>query len=449
MRHLPRLLFLGTAALALGGLAGCAESEDETKAAGGETGDDGGGADGTDGADGSDGADGDDGGGDPGVTWHADVAPVLARHCFACHSDEGIGFDLGDYDTTALLAEAIVAAVDSGQMPPWPPDEEGCAPLDNPRRLSPDEQAILEAWLADGTPEGDPASAPTDTGESDVVLPDEDIVLELPAAYTPNSIDDDYRCFVVDPGLTDSTQITGFQVHPENPAIVHHMLLYTDPSGQGAALDAAEEGPGYTCFGDPGFYDTSVVGAWAPGSPGVKLPEGTGLPVTAGTQLIIQMHYSPAGDPGGSDQSIVSLDIAEEPVESVFFVPFLDSRLEIPPDTENHVEGTSVVLDYGIDVMLYGGGPHMHRLGRSIRIEKETPAGERDCLIDIPEWDFNTQEIYMLQEPMAVNDGDTIHLECTYNNGASNPYATGDTVRWGDATDDEMCLVYALVGLAR
>ncbi len=90
----------------------------------------------------------------------------------------------------------------------------------------------------------------------------------------------------------------------------------------------------------------------------------------------------------------------------------------------------------------------MHRLGRSISIAHEPEGGEPSCLIDIPDWDFNTQEIYMLQEPVRINDGDAVHLECVSDNSATNPYATGETVRWGDATDDEMCLVYALVGIA-
>ena len=380
-------------------------------------------------------------------TWYRDVEPVLARNCTSCHNADGIGFDLTHYDDVALLAPAIVNAVESGQMPPWPPADD-CAPLDNPRRLTPDEQAILEGWLAADTPEGNAADAPDDTTDADVVLPDEDVVLMLPAPYTPTNIDDDYRCFVVDPGFTEGVQITGFQVHPDNSAIVHHVLLFTDPGDEARGLAAAEEGPGYTCYGDPGFYDTSVVGAWAPGSPGVKLPEGTGLPVTAGTKLVIQVHYSPAGDPGASDQSIISLDLAETPVEPVYFFPFIDSRLSIPPGEAAHVEGNSMRLNYGVDLTLYGGGPHMHRLGRSISIAHEPEGGEPSCLIDIPDWDFNTQEIYMLQEPVRINDGDTVHLECVYDNSATNPYAMGETVRWGDATDDEMCLVYALVGIA-
>ncbi len=386
---------------------------------------------------------------DDGVTWHKDVLPVLQENCTGCHNADGIGFDLTDYERTALLSEALVGATESGAMPPWPPSRE-CRPLLHERGLTDAEKAILRDWSERGTPEGDPATAPEEA-ESDFVPPDEDLVLTLPEPYTPRGEADDYRCFVIDPQLENTARITGFQVHPDNSAIVHHVLVYTDLENQAAALDAREDGPGYTCYGGPGFNDTSVIGAWAPGSPGVKLPHNTAVSVSAGVPLVVQVHYSPAGDPGGSDQSSVSFDLAEpgEDRRAVFFVPFVDGSLNIPPGAENHEEGFSFVLDYGVDLEFFGGGPHLHQLGKSISVHRRKPGEEEyECLMDVPEWDFNYQEIYFLEEPVVIEDGDEVTLRCTYDNSESNPYSEGEWVHWGDATNDEMCLVYALAALA-
>ena len=246
---------------------------------------------------------------DDGVTWHKDVSPLLEQNCTGCHNPQGISFDLTSYPETALLAEALVGATESGSMPPWPPSRE-CRPLLHERTLSEADRQILRDWSARGTPEGDPATAPA-PAESEFVPPDEDLTLTLPEPYTPIGATDDYRCFVVDPQLTDTARITGFQVHPDNSAIVHHVLVYTDTEGIAATLDERDEGPGYTCFGGPGFNETSVVGAWAPGSPGYRLPHNTAVSLEAGTALVLQVHYSPAGDPGGSDQSSVSFDLAD------------------------------------------------------------------------------------------------------------------------------------------
>ena len=385
---------------------------------------------------------------DDGVTWHKDVAPVIAQNCAGCHNPSGISFDLTDYEKTALFADALVGSTESEQMPPWPPNRD-CRPLMHERTLTDAEKTILREWAERDTPEGDPATAP-EPAEPEFDLPDADLTLTLPEPYTPTGASDDYRCFVIDPGLTETARITGFQVNPDNSSIVHHVLVYTDLENKAAALDAEEDGPGYTCFGGPGFNETAVVGAWAPGSPGYRLPHNTAVSVDAGTSLVVQVHYSPAGDPGGSDQSSVSFDLADpdEDKRSAFFFPFVDTRLAIPPGAQDHVEGFTTTLNYGIDLQFFGGGPHLHRLGTSISVHhRKQDEAEFDCLMDIPQWDFNYQEIYFLEEPVTLRDGDEISLRCVYDNSDANPHATGETVHWGDATNDEMCLIYALAGL--
>jgi len=388
---------------------------------------------------------------DDGVTWHKDVNPVLDQHCHGCHSQGSISFDLTDPETVALLGEAIVGATQSGLMPPWPPDLE-CRPLLHERTLSDEEKAILSDWIDRGAPVGDPATAPDpDALDHDFTPPDSDLILTLPEPYTPSGSADDYRCFVVDPELEENALVKGFSVHPDNAAIVHHVLVYTDIEHQAAARDAAEDGPGYTCYGGPGFDETSVIGAWAPGSPGVVLPHDTALSIDAGTPLVVQVHYSPAGDPGGSDQSSVSLDLAEpdESLQPVFFVPFVDGNLNIPPGASNHEEGFRFTMDFGVNIAFFGGGPHMHRLGKSISVKRRKPGdSDFECLMDIPKWDFGYQEIYFLEEPVVLEDGDEVELKCTFNNSETNPYATDEMVNWGDATGDEMCLVYALAALS-
>jgi len=106
-------------------------------------------------------------------------------------------------------------------------------------------------------------------------------------------------------------------------------------------------------------------------------------------------------------------------------------------------------MDYGLDLEFFGGGPHMHRLGKQISVRRRKPGdSDFECLMDIPEWDFGYQEIYFLEEPVIIEDGDEVELKCTFDNSEDNPYATDEVVHWGDATGDEMCLVYALASIA-
>ena len=67
--------------------------------------------------------------------------------------------------------------------------------------------------------------------------------------------------------------------------------------------------------------------------------------------------------------------------------------------------------------------------------------GESTCLVDVPKWDFQWQQFYFYQSHtgIAVKPNSTLKLTCTWNNPTSN------TVRWGESTDDEMCLAFLYV----
>ena len=106
--------------------------------------------------------------------------------------------------------------------------------------------------------------------------------LPLPEGpYTPSAPSggtDDYRCFLLDPGITSDTFLSGVEVVPGNAAVVHHAILFHVPADQAAAaerVDAESPGQGWTCFGGSGIptgggpgsqlADAGWLGAWAPG----------------------------------------------------------------------------------------------------------------------------------------------------------------------------------------
>ena len=68
------------------------------------------------------------------------------------------------------------------------------------------------------------------------------------------------------------------------------------------------------------------------------------------------------------------------------------------------------------------------------------------CLLDIPEWDFNWQYAYEIEESVLFNPGDQLGISCEWDNSASNQHRVNgqlpdpQDVDWGDGTQDEMCL---------
>src|SRR5438093_7798176 len=67
-----------------------------------------------------------------------------------------------------------------------------------------------------------PAAAPLRAGERF-----QQVGLERAYRPTPpKGGTDEYRCFLIDPKLTEAAYLTGSQFLPQNAEIVHHALLY-------------------------------------------------------------------------------------------------------------------------------------------------------------------------------------------------------------------------------
>lgn len=101
-----------------------------------------------------------------GVTYHADIRPIVEQHCFPCHNDPpGFGAPnaLATYDQASAFARRIeVRAVQEGTMPP------------GGGTMSDQEKALISAWVAAGAPEGIPGSEPDMAPEVDMA-PDPDM----------------------------------------------------------------------------------------------------------------------------------------------------------------------------------------------------------------------------------------------------------------------------------
>lgn len=381
-------------------------------------------------------------GGGLGPTFYEDVAPILYEHCVRCHGGSPIApFELVEYDDAVLWSAATVAAAGARTMPPINADASGaCNDFRDHQWLTDDEIATLVAWVEADTPPGDPAAAPP-VPEPMPNLVDPDRVLDTGVDYTPVGADD-YRCFVVDPGLDADAFLTAYQVVPGNTAVAHHLILFAveDPADVEAvtALDAADDGPGYTCFGGPGVDGAQFVAGWAPGVGITAMPEGTGIPLVAGRPMVVQMHYNTAsGD--GTDRTTIALQIADTVDRPGRFVGVANHAFSLPagmPLVETSITGP-VPGDGTIEI--WGVAPHMHTRGRTMRVSATTAAGDV-CLVDVPRWDFSWQSAYFYERPVVLNGGDTVTLRC----GFDTTGATGPT-QWGESTDEEMCINYLYV----
>lgn len=402
------------------------------------------------------------------VTYYDDVLPILTTRCQSCHSDGGIGpFVVDDYEEAKAWAPAMAASVRSRTMPPFSVDASGtCNDFADAQWLDESEIETIETWVSDGMEMGN-EDAERVPMPKPIALDNTGAMVSLfsPEAYAPVAQDypggefEDYQCFLAEYDADQDRFLTGFDVIPGNLATVHHVLVMeVDPAFAGNAAqmqaldDASPDQRGWDCFGAAGedVIPEGVPVAWAPGTGAVNYPDGTGIRIEAGHQLVIQMHYNLIND-DGSDTTEIQLAMADEVeregkqslVDPFLFSAVLGNPESLPPGQERTSYTWEMSLneamfevnpeDEQIDV--YGLLPHMHERGLSMHVEYDV-AGQTQCGANVDRWDFNWQRMYFYDEPIPMTYGDTLRVTCDYT-------TMGDTdpVLPGFGTSDEMCLV--------
>jgi hypothetical protein len=397
------------------------------------------------------------------VTYVRDVKPILDARCNHCHTAGEIGpMVLDSYDAAAGVAELIAEVTESGQMPPYLADPD-CRDYSFDPTLNEDQLAVLRAWADDGAPEGieteEPPVAPIALLDFDANTFDPDMVLSPPEVYTPTTTfgTDDYRCFLIDWPATEDKFVTGFTTRPDNKRIVHHVIGYLIPPEDVAdirAIDAAEPGPGYTCFGGPGLRRPQWIGGWAPGGQGGSYPEGTGIRVRPGSVIALQVHYH-LDNGTGPDQTSVEVALADSVDKEAIILPFTNPVWTTGEGMEIPAGQADVAHTFGVNVadmqeqpepfLMHSANLHMHELGRAGSLWIDRADGTRECVLDIPRWDFEWQLSYGF-DPVEVRPGDSLNIECRWDNSGGHTHdgePTGEEpvdVHWGEGTGDEMCL---------
>lgn len=320
--------------------------------------------------------------------------------------------------------------------------------------------------------------------------------LTMPDAYTPSAPNgvgtDDYRCFLLDPELTKPRYLTGTNVLPGNPTVVHHVILFKvspDQAAEAQTKDDVSSGEGWTCFGGTGLSgdfsnvdDANWLGAWAPGGRESVTRPGYGVELEPGSRIIMQVHYNLlAGDepdtsstelrwrsanahlrpihtmllpapvelpcrPGHDQSPLCDRDNAVADVQARFGAAGSTANLLYllcgghPRPSE--VTSCTRTVDQGLTIL--GTAGHMHLLGRRITIEANPGTPRAKTILDIPTWDFDNQGSRPIP-PVHLDPGDTVKVTCKHVQWLRDrlPSFKGQPERyvvWGEGTTDEMCL---------
>jgi hypothetical protein len=388
-----------------------------------------------------------------------------------CHRDGGIApFRLDDYAQAKSFSTLIAHVTRERTMPPWSVTSDGsCGEFADSEALDEREIARISEWAERGALEGKAREiqVPAVTRLSDArEFKTPDFLPEIQGGALAES--DEYRCFSIDAPADPTAFITGYEVVPGQPEIVHHVVgMLVDPNAPADLEDSpgttnAEqmrkldgESPdrdGWPCFGMAGD-GLSVVAApvvWAPGQGVVEYPNDSGVPLRPEYKIVVQVHYNLADEQnrGKRDQTTVRFRIVSH-VENVGMFALQDELLDtlydedpvtLPPGQRSTLyswtaSGKEIGLDSLPEAKLYGVMPHMHQLGHKYQLTVAQAGQPAQCAANIDQWDFHWQRMYFYAEPLTIKADTKFAVTCDFDTSSVTA-----PVRPGWGTRNEMCL---------
>ena len=294
-----------------------------------------------------------------------------------------------------------------------------------------------------------------------------DLEFKMPEAFTVESTAQGhvYRYFVISNPLPNDIVVRAMDFRPGDPRVVHHMNSFVDYAGRGRRLEAEDATPGFEVFGTGGFMDYSEtaddgghpLGGWAPGANVYSLPDGYGIHIKAGGEIVIEIHYTPQAE-DIVDQSTLALYFADSQVNKYLdgtVIGTQDLRIRAGDDDYQRRFYMNVPADLEITDLT----PHMHFLGKHALVELTGPNGSTQTLID-QAWNFNQQPTLIFDQPILAKAGSRITATFSWDNSAHTSDDESDhhahdhgnhgnhdnsepiDVSWGWGSSDEMAEVW-------
>ncbi len=411
------------------------------------------------------------------ATWYQDAAPIVSAHCMSCHQTGGIApFALTTYEDARDNAPRMLDQIKAGTMPPWGAQEENdCTPRfnwkDDPR-LTAQEKTTLQWWLDDGAQAGTKVDVALPPGTD---LSNVSVSMAPTQAFVTTGDRDQFICTVLDPQLAQGAWMTGMQVKPGNPVVVHHAVITEVVAGsaQMAIANTHTAGVPWDCSHEQQPADL-VLGIWTPGNQPLETPPELAVPLLANSKIILQIHYHPAGAVNAPDITAVKLRTSTQWPQKMYFVaafgnattapmllPDPDDRdvttpeFRIPAYKPDHTEHMRFVVPDLAAAGLHNAQLYStHINGTIFRPAARGSDPQAECLAN-GTWNFDWQRTYIYDTPLAqmpsVQKGDVIDVQCHWNSTMDNPFeqrALKDaslsapvdvTLGEGNSTD-EMCL---------
>ncbi|HUQ94033.1 MAG TPA: cytochrome c [Bryobacteraceae bacterium] len=382
------------------------------------------------------------------VTFYKDVAPILQRRCESCHRPGEIGpMPLVTFAQVRPWAKAIRESVEMRRMPPWFADPRH-GRFSNDPSLSPAEIATIAAWVNEGSTEGIKREAPPPRKWPEgwsVSSPD--LVLTMPEAFpVPANTAIEYQYLILPTQFTSDRWVRLVEIRPSNPAVVHHAVLYVrEPASEwlrGAKPGVMFAPPATDFDAKRNARDTKadILAVYTPGAPAATWPAGMAKHIPAGSDLVLQMHFTSLKETTEERTQIGLLPATERSTHRVITLQMGVDDIVIPPGARDFRLSRSGTMPR--DALLLSMFPHMHLRGSGFEYQIVGTGGRVETLLKVDRYNFSWQLAYHLQTPRLLPAGTQLLWTGYFDNSANNPRNPNPAaeVRWGEQSWEEMMI---------
>lgn len=377
-------------------------------------------------------------------TFTKHVLPILQKSCQDCHRPgTNAPMSLLTYEETRPWARSIKENVVTRYMPPWHIDRTVGEYYPDPS-LSDEEIAIIASWVDGGAPKGNPADAPPPRvfppANSWVFGEEPDLVVTSTGFNIPASAADQYPKIDVPTGLMEDRYIKWMQVIPEDPTVLHHVLIYALQGEPAMRAVLGEQRRGSGGSGRPN--NSSLLIEYARGNDGDIFVNDTAKLLKAGSKLRFSFHYHPNGEKAVNEHAKIGFKFFPKGYTPKYLISTKGisspATLAIPPGDPNARSDAYFRLEEPARLVSFQ--PHMHYRGKRMTLEAILPNGQVELLTDVAHFVWIWQITYPYKNPPAFPKGTVLHMTAYYDNSAGNKHNPDPTafVGWGDRTIDEM-----------
>lgn len=336
------------------------------------------------------------------LLWNKDIAPILQRRCYYCHTERNIAMSLATYKDGRPWAAAIREEVLTRRMPPWSAVA-GFGHFANDASLTQREIDLLVAWADGGSPSGQtleeeaqpavfvPSMPAWQHGDPDVVLKPAG-AHEVAAGAAPS-----VARLEVPTGFTKAERVRGLAFKPGDRRVVRYAVVSEKASGR-------------------------WLFTWTPWHTDVQLPSGAAFLLPADAVLTVDIAYR-GTDEAVSDASEIGLYRADGNAQSatVHTVAVEKPQTLEPGAPLARMRAEHTLAEPTTIAALW---PEVGAEAQSIELTAILPDGRVEPMLWLKDYRADFRSPYLLADPLTFPKGARLLLTVYVANTTDQPITT-------------------------